>query len=74
VKAHEGRDREADLAALEERSGEATKPMRASARVDLGSPWSAQRVRISAGSKALELRGIVIFWFSEQENAMPETA
>jgi hypothetical protein len=32
------------------------------------------RVRILAESKALELRGIVIFWFSEQENAMPETA
>jgi hypothetical protein len=31
-------------------------------------------VRIFAGSKALESRGMVIFWSSEQENAMPETA
>jgi hypothetical protein len=37
------------------------------------SRFGAERVRIPAGSKALELRGIVIFWFSEQENAMPET-
>jgi hypothetical protein len=32
------------------------------------------RVRISAGSKALELRGIVTFWSSEQKNAMSKTA
>jgi len=70
VKVHEGRVREAGLAIPEEHSGEAEKPMRVSARVDSG----PHRVRISAGSKALELRGIVIFWFSEQENAMPETA
>jgi hypothetical protein len=31
-------------------------------------------VRIFAGSKALELRGIVTSWSSEQEHAMPETA
>jgi hypothetical protein len=31
-------------------------------------------VRISAGSKALELRGMVTSWSSEQEHAMPETA
>lgn len=31
-------------------------------------------VRISAGSNALEPRGIVIFWSSEQEHAMPGTA
>ena len=37
VKVHEGRDREADLTTSEERSGEAEKPMRASARVDSGS-------------------------------------
>jgi hypothetical protein len=30
--------------------------------------------RISAGSKALELRGMVTSWSSEQEHAMPETA
>lgn len=32
------------------------------------------QVRTSVGSKALELRGIVNFWSSEQEHAMPETA
>jgi hypothetical protein len=31
-------------------------------------------VRISAESKALELRGIVTSWSSEQEHAMSETA
>jgi hypothetical protein len=31
-------------------------------------------VRIFAGSKALKSRGIVNFWFSEQEYAMSETA
>jgi hypothetical protein len=36
AKVHEGRDREADLTAPEERSGEAEKPMRVSARVDFG--------------------------------------
>jgi len=30
-------------------------------------------VRIFAGSKALKSRGMVTFWSSEQENAMPET-
>jgi len=33
----------------------------------------SSRVRISAGSKALKLRGIVTFWSSEQEDAMSET-
>jgi hypothetical protein len=32
------------------------------------------QVRISAGSNALKPRGIVNFWFSEQEYAMPGTA
>jgi hypothetical protein len=31
-------------------------------------------VRIRAGSKALELRGNVTSWSSEQEDALPETA
>ena len=44
--------------------------MRASVRADLGS----QRIRILAESKALELRGIVTFWFSEQKHTMSETA
>jgi hypothetical protein len=44
--------------------------MRASAVADPGSP----QVRISAESKALELRGIVTSWSSEQEHAMSETA
>jgi hypothetical protein len=71
VKAHEGRDREADPPASGDRSGEANRtPGEHRPVSDSGPP----RVRISAGSKALELRGIVIFWFSEQENAMPETA
>jgi hypothetical protein len=38
-----------------------------------GGPRSAA-VRISAESKALELRGIVTSWSSEQEHAMSETA
>jgi hypothetical protein len=46
------------------------QPMRASAYADRGPP----RVRISAGSNALELRGIVNFWSSEQRYAMPKTA
>ena len=46
------------------------KPMRATAVVDPGLPL----VRISAESKALELRGIVTSWSSEQEHAMSETA
>jgi len=37
-------------------------------------PLRRRRVRILAGSNALELWGIVAFWFLEQENAMPETA
>jgi hypothetical protein len=45
------------------------KPRRASALSRL----RPGRVRISAGSNALESRGIVNFWFSEQEYAMPET-
>jgi hypothetical protein len=32
------------------------------------------RERIRAGSKALELRGIVTLWSSEQKDAMSETA
>jgi hypothetical protein len=31
-------------------------------------------IRILAGRKALKLRGIVIFWSSEQKSAMSETA
>jgi hypothetical protein len=46
------------------------KPMRASAAAGPGLPL----VRISAESKALELRGIVTSWSSEQEHAMSETA
>jgi hypothetical protein len=45
-------------------------PMRASARAGRG----PRRVRTSVGSKALEPRGIVNFWSSEQERAMPGTA
>lgn len=68
--AQEGCAREAGCAPRGDRSGEAKKPMRASALADRG----PQRVRTSVGSKALELRGIVISWSSEQEHAMPETA
>jgi hypothetical protein len=46
------------------------KPKRVSARSGFG----RRRVRISAGSKTLKLRGIVIFWSSEQQNAMSRTA
>jgi hypothetical protein len=45
-------------------------PMRASACSGRG----PRQVRTSVGSKALELRGIVNFWSSEQEYAMPKTA
>jgi hypothetical protein len=47
-----------------------TKPKRVSARPRL----RPGRVRILAGSKALELRGNVTSWSSEQEDALPETA
>ena len=50
------------------RNGE--KSMRASAVADPGLP----QVRISAESIALELRGIVTSWSSEQEHAMSGTA
>jgi hypothetical protein len=45
-------------------------PMRASACAGRG----PLHVRTSVGSKALELRGIVNSWSSEQEHAMPKTA
>jgi hypothetical protein len=48
----------------------AKTPMRASACAGRG----PRQVRISVESKALELRGIVNSWSSEQEHAMPETA
>jgi hypothetical protein len=67
---HEGRDREADPPAFGECSGEAENPKRASAPAGFGPQW----VRILAGSNALELRGIVTFWFSELKNTMSETA
>jgi hypothetical protein len=69
-KAQEGWNREAGSATCGERSGEERKPKRASTRPGRG-PW---RARISVVSKALKLRGIVNFWSSEQERAMPETA
>jgi hypothetical protein len=37
-------------------------------------PLRRERVRILAGSKPLEPRGIVTFWSSEQQDAMSETA
>jgi hypothetical protein len=46
------------------------KPRRVSAPDGFG----RHGVRISAGSKTLKLRGIVIFWSSEQQNAMSRTA
>jgi hypothetical protein len=70
-KAQEGRVREAGLAARRERSGEAMKNP-GEHRPDAG--FGRWQVRISAGSNALEPRGIVNFWFSEQEYAMPGTA
>jgi hypothetical protein len=68
--AQEGRFREAGSAACGECSGEASE---AHESIGLPQPRLSQ-VRISAGSKALELRGIVNSWSSEQEHAMPETA
>jgi hypothetical protein len=68
---HEGRGRFADPASDQRfRLRNGRKPMRATAVADPGSPL----VRISAESKALELRGIVTSWSSEQEHAMSETA
>jgi hypothetical protein len=68
--AQEGRFREAGSTACGERSGEASETHES---IGLSQPRLSQ-VRISAGSKALELRGIVNSWSSEQEHAMPETA
>jgi hypothetical protein len=68
--AQEGRCREAGPAALGERSGEASETHESIGLLQL----RLSPIRISAGSKALELRGIVNFWSSEQEHAMPETA
>jgi hypothetical protein len=69
-KAHEGRSREAGSTVRGERSGEAPK-----AHESIGfRRLRSVEVRIFAGSKALELRGIVTSWSSEQEHAMPETA
>jgi hypothetical protein len=52
------------------RSGEARKTHESIGPRLLRLAW----VRISAGSKALELRGIVTSWSSEQDDAMSETA
>jgi hypothetical protein len=70
-KAQEGRVREAGSTAEGDKlwRGE-EKPKRVSAQSGFG----RRRVRISAGSKTLKLRGIVIFWSSEQQNAMSRTA
>jgi hypothetical protein len=68
--AQEGSAREAGCVPCGDRSGEAKLPMRASASADRG----PCKVRISVGSKALKLRGIVNFWSSEHEYAMPKTA
>jgi hypothetical protein len=51
-------------------SDEVANPMRASARSNFGS----KRVRIFAGSKALESRVIMTSWSSEQKDVMSETA
>jgi hypothetical protein len=69
-KAHEGRGREADPTAFELCSEEALQSQESIGRSGLRSG----RIRTSAGSKALELRGIVVFWSSEQKSAMSETA
>jgi len=69
-KVHEGSAREAGCAPCGDRSGEAKSPMRASAWADRG----PCKVRISVGSKALKLRGVVNSWSSEHECAMPKTA
>jgi hypothetical protein len=69
-KAHEGMGREADPTALELCSGEALQTHESIGR--FGS--RSGRIRTSAGSKALKLRGIVVFWSSEQKSAMSETA
>ena len=64
------RDPSTGPAVCGESPDEDKNPTRASVRAGLGS----RRVRILAGSKALELRGIVTFWFSEQKHTMSETA
>lgn len=70
-KAQEGRIREAGSAAEGDTLWRgAEKPKRVSARSGFG----RRTVRISAGSKTLKLRGIVIFWSSEHKNAMSRTA
>jgi hypothetical protein len=70
-KAQEGRIREAGSTAGGRKLWRGKeKPKRVSAQSGFG----RRRVRISAGSKTLKLRGIVIFWSSEQQNAMSRTA
>ena len=64
------RDPSTGPAVCGENLDEDKNPTRASVPANLSSRW----VRILAGSKALELRGIVTFWFSEQKHTMSETA
>jgi hypothetical protein len=65
-----GKVREAVSTACDERSGEDLKPMRASAQPGFG----PDRARILAVKNALEPRGTMISWSSEQGNVMSGTA
>jgi hypothetical protein len=66
VKVQEGRDREADLAAPGESSGEAEKPMRASARVDSG-PYAGTDLRREQSLGAAGHRDLLVLRARERD-------
>jgi hypothetical protein len=67
--AQEGRIREAGSPTYGKCSGEAEETHESIGPI----PLRREKVRILAVSKPLESRGIVIYWSSEQQNAMSET-
>jgi hypothetical protein len=75
VKVHEGRVREAGLAAPEDHSGEAEKPMRVSARVDSG-PYAGTDLRREQSLGAAGHRDLLVLRARERDvmNSMRATA
>jgi hypothetical protein len=71
---YEKRKREGVGKPIPRRSGRALKRRRETQESIDPAGLRPGRARIPAGSNALELRGIVIFWSSEQKSAMSETA
>jgi hypothetical protein len=70
VRSHEGAGRATVTKTRGEKLREGNEAQESIDPSGLRSGW----VRIFAGSKALELRGIVTSWSSEQDDAMSETA